>query len=224
MMTPVLQLQHLHYAVHSEEESLTILDDCNLTVMPEQSVAIIGRSGAGKSTLLSLMAGLALPTNGEVQLFGQALNALSEDERALLRAKQVGFVFQNFQLMPTMSALENVLMPLELFEMDSAKERALDALEKVGLSDRLHHRPTELSGGEQQRVAIARAFVTNPKILFVDEPTGSLDETTAAHIQTLLFDLQQDQKTTLVLVTHDMGFARKCQQQWRLERGQLVAV
>ena len=220
-MESVLKLSNLHYAVSADEGELVILKDCNLSVQPQQSVAIIGRSGSGKSTLLSLMAGLALPTSGEVSLLDQPLSELTEDERALVRARQVGFVFQNFQLMPTMTALENVLMPLELFDFPDAQASALLALEKVGLSHRLHHRPAELSGGEQQRVAIARAFVTEPKILFVDEPTGNLDETTAEQIQQLLFSLQKDKQTTLILVTHDHRFASQCQQQWQLVQGQL---
>lgn len=220
-MEPVLQLRNLHYAVPADDGELTILKDCNLSVQSQQSVAIIGRSGAGKSTLLSLMAGLALPTSGEVILLNESLAQLTEDERALVRACQVGFVFQNFQLMPTMTALENVLMPLELFDFDDAKNRALSALEKVGLSHRLQHRPAELSGGEQQRVAIARAFVTEPKVLFVDEPTGNLDEVTAVQIQQLLFSLQKDKQTTLILVTHDQDFAKQCQQQWQIVQGQL---
>ncbi len=220
-MKPVLQLRNLHYAVPTDGDELVILKDCNLSVQSQQSVAIVGRSGSGKSTLLSLMAGLALPNSGEVCLLGQSLNELTEDERAAVRARQVGFVFQNFQLMPTMTALENVLMPLELFQMSGAKNRALAALDKVGLSHRLQHRPAELSGGEQQRVALARAFVTEPKILFVDEPTGNLDETTAGQIQQLLFSLQQDKQTTLILVTHDLSFAQQCQQQWLLVQGKL---
>jgi len=220
-MKPVLQLKNLHYAVPVDKGELTILNNCNLSVQPQQSVAIIGRSGSGKSTLLSLMAGLAVASSGEACLLGQSLGELTEDERAMLRARQVGFVFQNFQLMPTMTALENVLMPLELFDLPNAKQRALSALEKVGLSHRLQHRPAELSGGEQQRVAIARAFVTEPKILFVDEPTGNLDEKTAEQIQKLLFSLQEDLKTTLILVTHDQSFAYQCQQQWQLVQGQL---
>lgn len=218
----ILQLNQLGYQVPSEQGQLTILKDCDLTVQSEQSLAIIGRSGSGKSTLLSLMAGLALPTSGEVRLFGQNLSRLSEDERAQLRAKQVGFVFQNFQLMPNMTALENVLMPLELFGFDQAYERATVALERVELANRLTHRPAELSGGEQQRVALARAFVTEPKLLFADEPTGNLDEQTAGHVQQLLFSLQQTFATTLVLVTHDRQFAQTCQTQVELKSAQLV--
>lgn len=190
--------------------------------MPQESVAIIGRSGSGKSTLLSIIAGLETPTSGEVKLFGKPIQTLSEDQRAQVRAQDVGFIFQNFQLMPSMNALENILMPLELFQIPHAKEQALEALEKVGLSERAHHRPAELSGGEQQRVAIARAFVVQPKILFADEPTGNLDEETAEYIQQLLFELQQTHNTALIVVTHDMNYARKCQRTLELSKGCLT--
>lgn len=203
---------------------LTILNGCDLRVQPGESAAIIGRSGSGKSTLLSIMAGLALPTAGDVHLLGQSLTRLNEDQRAHVRAQKVGFVFQNFQLMPSMSALENVLMPLELFQVDQAKDRAWHALDKVGLSGRLHHRPAALSGGEQQRVALARAFVTEPQVLFADEPTGNLDETTARAIQDLLFEMNAQTQTTLVLVTHDMAFAHHCQSAYQLQDGYLEAV
>lgn len=217
--TSVLQLRDVHYRVASADEEITILNGCQLNVEAYESLAIVGRSGSGKSTLLALMAGLDSPTSGEIDLLGQNLKPLSEDQRAQLRALQVGFVFQNFQLMPGMNALENVMMPLELFGMDKARERAEQALVQVGLSHRLHHTPQALSGGEQQRVAIARAIVTEPKILFADEPTGNLDETTAQQVQQLLFDLQSH--TTLILVTHDRQFAKLCQRQVTLSQGQL---
>lgn len=217
----VLQLKDVHYQVSSAQENISILKGCNLDVEPNQSLAIVGRSGSGKSTLLALMAGLDTPTSGEIALLGHPLNQLSEDQRAQVRALKVGFVFQNFQLMPGMNALENVMMPLELFGVDQARERAQAALEKVGLSHRLTHTPRALSGGEQQRVAIARAIVTEPDILFADEPTGNLDETTAKQVQALLFDLQQH--TTLILVTHDRAFAQLCQRQVTLQHGQLEA-
>lgn len=217
----VLSLQDVHYDVSSDDEDLSILKGCDLSVQPGEKLAIVGRSGSGKSTLLSLMAGLEQPTAGEVRLFGQSLKGLNEDQRAQLRALQVGFVFQNFQLMPSMTALENVLMPLELFQVPDARRQALEALEKVGLSHRLSHRPSELSGGEQQRVALARAFVTEPTILFADEPTGNLDETTAEQVQKRLFQLNDDLHTTLVLVTHDMGLARQCDRAFTLQNGQL---
>ncbi len=213
----ILQLSNVHYRVTSAADEVAILKGCELCVEPQQSVAIVGRSGSGKSTLLALMAGLDKPTAGQVSLLGQNLNQLSEDQRAQLRALQVGFVFQNFQLMPGMNALENVMMPLELFGLDNARQRAQAALEKVGLAHRLTHQPSALSGGEQQRVAIARAIVTEPKILFADEPTGNLDETTAHQIQQLLFDLQHH--TTLVLVTHDTQFADLCQRKVLIQDG-----
>lgn len=211
----------MHYALLSDQKNLHILKACNLAVQSNESVAIIGRSGSGKSTLLALMAGLESPTEGDIYLLGQPLNRLSEDLRAQVRAQQVGFIFQNFQLMPSMSALENILMPLELFQVPNAKAKALAALEQVGLSHRASHRPAELSGGEQQRVAIARAFVTEPKILFADEPTGNLDEETALQIQELLFTLNRTRNTTLILVTHDLSFAKKCDRMVHLVHGQL---
>ena len=207
----------------SDDKELSILNGCNLSVQSGERIAIIGRSGSGKSTLLALMAGLELPTKGDVALFGKILSQLSDDERAILRAKQVGFVFQDFQLMPSMSALENVLMPLELFKVDHAQDLAIKALKKVGLFERLNHLPSQLSGGEKQRVAIARAFVTKPKILFADEPTGNLDETTASQIQQLLFDLNEEIGTTLIIVTHDVEFAKKCQRTVNLVHGKLEA-
>ena len=204
-----------------ENEELSILNGCELSVHQSERLAIIGRSGSGKSTLLALMAGLELATEGEVELFGQVLTKLTDDERAKLRAKQVGFIFQDFQLMPSMTALENVLMPLELFQFDNAQQLAEQALNKVGLAKRLHHLPSQLSGGEQQRVAIARAFVTKPSLLFADEPTGNLDENTALQIQQLLFDLNDEIGTTLIIVTHDLDFAKKCQRMVNLQQGRL---
>mgnify|MGYP001134325539 CR=1 FL=1 len=217
----ILSLRNVHYQIPSDDHVLTILKACELEVQPEETLAIIGRSGSGKSTLLSLMAGLDLSTAGDIDLLGQTLNTLTEDQRALVRAQKVGFIFQNFQLMPSMTALENILMPLELFQVDNPKQKALAALEQVGLQHRAQHRPAELSGGEQQRVAIARAFVTQPKILFADEPTGNLDEETAQHIQALLFELNRTLKTTLILVTHDLAFAQKCGRVVQLLHGQL---
>lgn len=217
----VIELKSVHYQVSSESKRLTILKSCDLRVQSRESVAIVGRSGSGKSTLLSIIAGLEKPTSGKVKLLGQSIQHLDEDQRAKVRAQGIGFVFQNFQLMPSMSALENILMPLELFQIPHAKEQAMQALDKVGLSNRAHHRPAELSGGEQQRVAIARAFVGQPKILFADEPTGNLDEETAEHIQQLLFELQEQHNTALVLVTHDMDYAKKCERTLHLVHGQL---
>lgn len=219
----ILQLHNVHYQIPSDGQLLTILKACELRVQPEETVAIVGRSGSGKSTLLSLMAGLDLATSGSVELLGRNLSQLTEDQRAQTRAQQVGFIFQNFQLMPSMTALENILMPLELFQIEDAKQKALAALEQVGLQHRAHHRPAELSGGEQQRVAIARAFVTKPNILFADEPTGNLDEETALQIQALLFELNRTLKTTLILVTHDLTFAQKCSRVVQLVHGELQA-
>jgi len=218
----VLKLHDVHYQIPSDDQVLSILKACELEVQPEETLAIIGRSGSGKSTLLSLMAGLDLSTSGTIELLGSNLNQQTEDQRALVRAQQVGFIFQNFQLMPSMTALENILMPLELFQVEDAKNKALAALERVGLEHRSHHRPAELSGGEQQRVAIARAFVTEPKVLFADEPTGNLDEETAQQIQALLFELNRTLHTTLILVTHDIEFAQKCGRVVQLLHGQLT--
>lgn len=217
----MIELKDVHYQIPSDNETLDIIKSCNLSVQPEEIVAIVGRSGSGKSTLLSLMAGLETPTQGEIHLLGENITHYSEDQRAILRAQQVGFIFQNFQLMPSMSALENILMPLELFQVENAQQKAWHALQRVGLENRAKHRPAELSGGEQQRVAIARAFVTEPKILFADEPTGNLDEQTAQQIQQLLFDLNRSQKTTLVVVTHDNSFAKLCKKTYRLTDGHL---
>ncbi len=218
-MSPVLQLSQVHYQVPVQDSILAILKGCDLTVQSGERIAIVGRSGSGKSTLLALMAGLDVATSGEVQLLGQSLSQLTEDERAALRATQVGFVFQNFQLLPGMTALENVMMPMQLFGLVNAKQRAMEALDSVELAHRVHHFPNSLSGGEQQRVAIARALVTQPAIIFADEPTGNLDETTAHHIQQLLLNLPSH--TSLVTVTHDMNFARQSQRHYVLRDGRL---
>lgn len=221
--TAVIELRNVAYEVPSSEGGLlSIIKGAHLNVQPQESLALVGRSGSGKSTLLALMAGLEKPTSGEVFLLGQALSPLSEDARAQLRAMQVGFIFQNFQLLPNMTALDNILMPLELFQIPNAKAKALAALDKVGLSHRAYHRPGLLSGGEQQRVAIARALVTEPTILFADEPTGSLDEETAYSVQDLLFSLKDETQTSLVLVTHDLDYAKRCDRQVFLHHGELV--
>lgn len=218
-MSPVLQLSQVHYQVPVQDSILAILKGCDLTVQSGERIAIVGRSGSGKSTLLALMAGLDVATSGKVQLLGQSLSQLTEDERAALRATQVGFVFQNFQLLPGMTALENVMMPMQLFGLANAKQRAMEALDSVELAHRVQHFPNSLSGGEQQRVAIARALVTQPVIIFADEPTGNLDETTAHHIQQLLLNLPSH--TSLVTVTHDMNFARQSQRHYVLKDGRL---
>ena len=201
--------------------ALTILDAISLDIGAGERVAIVGESGSGKTTLLSLLAGLDLPSRGEVWLDGAPIHATSEDTRAALRARAVGFVFQNFQLMPAMSALDNVALPLELRgENGGATARAL--LEKVGLGQRLHHLPRQLSGGEQQRVAIARAFATRPRILFADEPTGNLDRKTGLAIEDLLFGMDDARATTVVVVTHDERLAARCGRQLRLDAGRLL--
>jgi len=201
-----------------------ILESLALNVDRGESVAILGSSGAGKSTLLGLLAGLDAPSSGELELFGQSLSSLDEDGRAALRAGRVGFVFQNFQLLPTLTAIENVMLPLELSPRQDVAVKSRQCLERVGLGERLDHLPKQLSGGEQQRVAVARAFVTEPDLVFADEPTGNLDETTGTRIIDLLFDLNREFGTTLVLVTHDMSLARRCDRCLKLEGGALHEV
>lgn len=204
------------------EGELTILHRLDLEIAAGESVAILGASGSGKSTLLGLLAGLDLPSSGEVHINGENLFALDEDGRAALRGRLIGFVFQSFQLLPALTALENVMLPLELAGIASAREMALAVLQRVGLSERRNHYPKHLSGGEQQRVAIARAFATQPKLLFADEPTGNLDSATGARIIDLLFELNREQGTTLVLVTHDAELAARCSRRLRLVDGHLV--
>ncbi len=201
---------------------LTILDDVSLAVAAGETVAVVGASGAGKSTLLALLAGLDEPSAGSVWLEGVELSALDEDGRAAARAKHVGFVFQSFHLIPSLTALENVMLPLELAGRADARATARAVLQQVGLGPRLGHYPKQLSGGEQQRVAIARAFVTRPAVLFADEPTGNLDSTTGARVIDLLFDLNAANGTTLVLVTHDREIARRCSRVIELDAGKLV--
>ncbi|GAA3896819.1 ABC transporter ATP-binding protein [Halomonas cibimaris] len=207
----------------SGEGSLAILHELSLAVAPGESVAILGKSGSGKSTLLGLLAGLDTPTAGELALFGEPLGALDEDARAALRAGRVGFVFQNFQLLPTLSALENVALPLELAPGGHRRDAAREWLARVGLGERTGHLPKQLSGGEQQRVALARAFVTEPELVFADEPTGNLDPETGAAVIELLFTLNREAGTTLVLVTHDYALARRCSRCLRLAHGRLEA-
>ncbi|HSO99898.1 MAG TPA: ABC transporter ATP-binding protein [Thioalkalivibrio sp.] len=203
---------------------LDILKGVNLTLAPAEAVAILGASGSGKSTLLGLLAGLDLPSGGEVRLLSESLGELEEDDRARLRAGRVGFVFQSFQLLPALTALENVMLSLELGgHPGDARKLALDALERVGLKDRVAHYPSQLSGGEQQRVAIARAFAPNPKVLFADEPTGNLDQTTGEQIIRLLFGLKEELGTALVLVTHDVELAERCDRRLFLRDGVLGA-
>ncbi len=202
--------------------SLTILDNINLQIKAGESVAIVGTSGAGKSTLLGLLAGLDTASHGDIKLAGQNLKGLDEDGRASVRGETSGFVFQSFQLLPALTALENVMLPLELQGQRNARTRAETLLKRVGLGERIKHYPSQLSGGEQQRVAIARAFVTEPGILFADEPTGNLDQTTGQHITELLFEVNREAGTTLILVTHDLKLAAQCDRTLRLETGRLV--
>ncbi|MCW8855963.1 MAG: ABC transporter ATP-binding protein [Kangiella sp.] len=221
-MNKMLTTNNLTKTVKLPEQSLTILSEVSLTVNEHDSVAIVGASGSGKSTLLSLLAGLDTPSEGEVELAGHPIHKLSEDERAAVRAQYVGFVFQSFHLLPGLTALENVMLPIELKEDKNAHKKAKELLVKVGLAERLNHYPHQLSGGEQQRVAIARAFASEPKILFADEPTGNLDTANGDKIIDLIFELNQQLGTTLVLVTHDDRLAERCQRLVRLEAGKVV--
>jgi putative ABC transport system ATP-binding protein len=218
----VLAAEGLGRQVSSPEGTLAILADVDLGIGRGESVAIVGASGAGKSTLLALLAGLDEPSSGRVWLAGHELSALDEDGRAAVRARHVGFVFQSFHLLPSLTALENVMLPLELARRSDARSTAREVLGRVGLAERLGHYPRQLSGGEQQRVAIARAFVTAPDVLFADEPTGNLDATTGEKIMDLLFGLNASTRTTLVLVTHDAALAGRCQRVIRLDAGRVA--
>lgn len=217
-----IQAQGLGKQLKSADRILTLLSDINLKIEAASAVAIIGASGSGKSTLLGLLAGLDIPTSGEISLLNNPLARLTEDQRAQLRAGRVGFVFQSFQLLPGLTALENVALPLELSGILDSRERARVALDRVGLTQRLGHFPRQLSGGEQQRVALARAFVIEPEVLFSDEPTGNLDKQTGAQIIDLMFSLRDANQTTLVLVTHDEQLASKCDVQYQLDAGILA--
>ncbi|MFP6849534.1 MAG: ABC transporter ATP-binding protein [Pseudomonas sp.] len=222
MSSSILTARNLSKVVTSTEGELTILHDLSLELVSGDSLAIVGSSGSGKSTLLGLLAGLDLPSSGSVVLAGNDLASLDEDKRARVRAEHVGFVFQSFQLLDSLNALENVMLPLELEGHADARQRARTLLERVGLSQRLTHYPRQLSGGEQQRVAIARTFAAEPAVLFADEPTGNLDSHTGERISDLLFELNQERGATLVLVTHDERLAHRCQRLIRLEGGHLV--
>jgi putative ABC transport system ATP-binding protein len=222
MSSSILTARNLSKVVPSAEGKLTILHDLSLQLDSGSSLAIVGSSGSGKSTLLGLLAGLDLPSSGNVILAGNDLSSLDEDQRAKVRAEHVGFVFQSFQLLDSLNALENVMLPLELDGQADARERARALLERVGLGQRLSHYPRQLSGGEQQRVAIARAFAAEPAVLFADEPTGNLDSQTGERISDLLFELNKERGATLVLVTHDERLAHRCQRLIRLEGGHLV--
>jgi putative ABC transport system ATP-binding protein len=218
----IIETENLGKTVPTSDGPLCILSSVDLTIKSAESLAIVGASGSGKSTLLSLLAGLDTPTQGSIKINGKELTAMDEDGRAQLRNLYIGFVFQSFQLLPGLTALENVMLPLELRADKHAKKAATTLLDRVGLSQRLTHTPMKLSGGEQQRVALARAFVTKPAILFADEPTGNLDSKTGEHIIELLFELNQENRTTLILVTHDNALAERCQRTIKLEAGYLV--
>ena len=222
MPQPVLSVRDLTKTFTSAGRPLTVLDDVSFDVEPGATCAIVGPSGSGKTTLLGLCAGLDRPTRGTVLVDGTDLGPLSEDGRAALRARTVGFVFQNFRLLPTLTAAENVAVPLELRGDGGARDAARDLLDRVGLGDRMDHYPTQLSGGEQQRVAIARAFSGRPRLLFADEPTGNLDADTGARIEALLFDLNREAGTALVVVTHDADLAARCQRTIHLRGGSVV--
>ncbi|MEL3920364.1 MULTISPECIES: ABC transporter ATP-binding protein [Aeromonas] len=219
--TPIIVVRSLGKSVRLGQESLTILEGIDLQVNSGETVALVGASGSGKSTLLGLLAGLDLPSQGEIEILGKSLGELDEEGRARLRAEQIGFVFQSFLLLPTMTALENVMLPAELRGERECEQRARELLAAVGLSERLHHLPPRLSGGEQQRVAIARAFMTRPSLLLADEPTGNLDSKTGEKVIELLFELNRKHGTTLVVVTHDHELARRCQRQIVMAAGRL---
>ena len=218
----MIEVLGLGKTVDNGGEPLTILQDISFSVMPGETVAIVGASGSGKSTLLGLLAGLDEPSSGEVRLDGETLNALSEDQRARLRGRLLGFVFQSFQLLPSLTAVENVMLPLELAGVAKGSELARTWLERVGLAHRLQHYPKHLSGGEQQRVALARAFAPNPRLVLADEPTGNLDAATGQQIIELMFDLNAKQGTTLLLVTHDEAIAARCGRILRIQSGRLA--
>ncbi len=221
MSDPIIAVDHITKQVPDPGGPLTILHDISFTLARQQSAAIVGASGSGKSTLLSIIAGLDTPTTGSVRLAGTDLFSLDEDARAAVRAAHVGFVFQSFQLLGNLSAIENVMLPLELQGRSDARVRATEMLGRVGLGDRLRHYPKVLSGGEQQRVALARAFVAQPAVLLADEPTGSLDFATGERVMELMFELNREAGTTLVLVTHDRAVAARCDRQLRIDAGRV---
>lgn len=219
---PVIEVNHLSKAVTDSTGTLEILRDIHFSLQPQETAAIVGASGSGKSTLLSMLAGLDTPSQGTVRVQGQDIFALDEDARAALRGQKIGFVFQSFQLLPNLTALENVMLPLELAGVRAARQQAQEMLQRVGLGQRLQHYPKLLSGGEQLRVALARAFVVQPAVLLADEPTGSLDHATGAAVMDLMLQLNREQGTTLVLVTHDRGIAAQCERILTIEAGRLV--
>lgn len=222
MTEPIIAVRHVTKEVTDSSGTLTILHDIDFDLPARQSAAIVGASGSGKSTLLSIIAGLDTPTRGTVLVAGSDLFSIDEDARAELRARHLGFVFQSFQLLPNLSALENVMLPLELLGRPSARAQATEMLQRVGLGERLRHYPRVLSGGEQQRVALARAFVVKPSVLLADEPTGSLDFATGEKVMALMFEMNREAGTTLVMVTHDLAIAARCDRQLHLEAGRLL--
>ena len=222
-MSKILKIHDVKKVYTSGSKELTVLKDISFDVEKGSVFSIVGPSGSGKTTLLGLCAGLDYPTTGNIELCGTSLQDLNEDQRAALRNKEVGFIFQNFQLLPTLTALENVIVPLELQGERKASKVGKELLEKVGLGDRMHHYPSQLSGGEQQRVALARAFSNKPSILFADEPTGNLDEETGEKVIQLLFDLNKEAGTTLVIITHDLDLANRTQQILRLKGGKILS-
>jgi putative ABC transport system ATP-binding protein len=222
MSDSIISVEHIFKAVTDSTGTLEILADIDFALQAQETVSIVGASGSGKSTLLSIMAGLDTPTSGTVRLAGEDLFALDEDERAAVRARKLGFVFQSFQLLGNLTALENVMLPLELEGRRDARKAATEMLARVGLSQRLNAYPKVLSGGEQQRVALARAFVVHPAVLLADEPTGSLDFATGEKIMELMFDLNREQGTTLILVTHDRGIASRCKRSITIEAGRVA--
>jgi putative ABC transport system ATP-binding protein len=221
MSDPIISVEHLHKSVTDSTGTLDILRDMSFSLAPRETAAIVGASGSGKSTLLSIIAGLDTPTRGTVRLAGTDLFSLDEDERAALRARQVGFVFQSFQLLGNLTALENVMLPLELAGRRDSRKAATEMMKRVGLGERLGHYPRTLSGGEQQRVALARAFVVEPAVLLADEPTGSLDFATGEAVMQLMFELNRERGTTLVLVTHDRAIATRCERRLTIEAGRI---
>lgn len=220
----MIEVQHLVYRVRSGDDAITIINDAGFVIRDAETVAITGSSGAGKTTLLGLLAGLDVPTSGSIRVAGELISAMDEDERARFRARHVGFVFQSFHLLPSLTAVENVALPLDLAGVRHSHQRARDYLDQVGLSHRLGHYPSQLSGGEQQRVAIARAFASQPQYLFADEPTGNLDSETGQRIIDLLFALNASHNTTLVLVTHEQRLASLCARQLQIAAGKIHEV
>lgn len=222
-MIPILNINGLSKTYQNAGRELTILDDISFVLEAGLSMSIVGPSGSGKTTLLGLCAGLDRPTNGVVELNNIRMNDLNEDQRAQVRNQYIGFIFQNFQLIPTLTALENVMVPLELRREKNIRKRSMDLLDKVGLADRANHYPVQLSGGEQQRVSLARAFSTSPRILFADEPTGNLDEAASNNVVKLMFDLNREAGTTLILVTHNLELASRTQRIIKLKGGRIVS-